>query len=228
MYIKKWNGNNWENMAGPLTLGYYNNIGYGASTGNDVTEFSTWGIFDSETVLPVILKTFEVKPENRTALLTWATTEESNSSHFDIEHSADARAWIKVGQVSARGQSNDLRRYSFPHHPAQDGQHYYRLKMTDRDGTFAYSPIRSVRFNRTAGEEMYVYPNPSSDRLYLKEGISEISTLSVVSQSGQKMISGIPYSEKGISLEALPAGIYLINIELNDGSRISRKLLISK
>ena len=228
MYIKRWNGNNWENKAGPRTTGYYNNIGYRADTDNDVTEFSTWAIFDSETVLPVILKTFEVNPENRTALLTWATTAESNSSHFDIEHSTDAGAWMKAGRVNAKGESNDLRRYSFSHHPAKDGQHYYRLKMTDMDGTFTYSPIRSVRFGSAAGEEMYIYPNPSSDRLYLKDSISEISSLSVISQSGQKMISDIPYSEKGISLEALPAGTYLIDIKLNDGSRISRKLLISK
>ncbi len=227
IYVKRWNGTNWENKTGPANFFALPGVGWGINAEN-ITEFSTWAIFDSETVLPVTLASFDVKSENGTAHLTWETTEESNSSHFEIEHSPDARTWKQVGQVRSAGESRELARYSFNHGSPVKARNYYRLKIVDADGSYTYSSIKALFFNSAANEEIYLYPNPVAGRLYLKDRVSEISSLSVISQSGQKMISDIPYSEKGISLEALPAGTYLVNIELNDGSRISRKLLIGK
>lgn len=227
IYIKRWNGTNWENKTGPVNTGSFTGVGYGV-TAENITQFSTWAVFDSETVLPVKLASFDVRSENRTALLTWQTTEESNSSHFEIEHSAEAKTWKQVGKVRSAGESRESTRYSFNHGSPAKTHNYYRLKIVDTDGSYAYSPIKALIFNSTANEEIYFYPNPVAGRLYLKNTGSEISGLSIISQSGQKILSDVPYSEKGISLETLPAGTYLINIKLNDGSRISRKLLIGK
>lgn len=45
--------------------------------------------------------------------LHWATANESNSSHFEIERSMDGRIFTKIGEVDSRGNSMVQQRYEF-------------------------------------------------------------------------------------------------------------------
>ncbi len=38
--------------------------------------------------------------------------------------------------------------------------------MTDKDGSFQYSPVRTIDFGK-AGDDITVYPVPAADRLYI-------------------------------------------------------------
>ncbi|MCE7043152.1 SdrD B-like domain-containing protein, partial [Dyadobacter sp. CY312] len=95
------------------------------------------------TALPVKLSRFDVqKGENVSALLHWTTTEEVNSDSFEIQRSADAKSWNAIGQVKAKENNVGLVNYRFDDMQPNLGANYYRLKMIDLDGSFAYSSIR--------------------------------------------------------------------------------------
>jgi hypothetical protein len=111
---------------GPPTTAY-NEI---SSAGVNLASFSLEN-------LPVRLKSFDGYPEGGLVNLNWATTEETNSDYFGIEHSLNAKNWRSIGKVTALGESKKLKDYQFKHNQPVSGVNYYRLKMVDKDRTFA-------------------------------------------------------------------------------------------
>ena len=112
--------------------------------------------------LPVTLTNFNVTKEAQQTHLSWSTSSENYSSHFEIEHSMNARDWKLLGLVASNKESTSTQTYHFTHTNSVLGHHYYRLKMVDQDNSFEYSPIRSLFIS---GEKIVVgnfYPNPST------------------------------------------------------------------
>ncbi len=103
--------------------------------------------------------------KDSTSLLTWITSTELNSDYFEIERSTDAKSWINLGIVQAAGNSNAKNNYNFVDSIPESGLNYYRLKMVDLDGTFAYSRIKSVNFPEFSWAKLY--PNPVNDVLQI-------------------------------------------------------------
>ncbi|MCE7044635.1 T9SS type A sorting domain-containing protein [Dyadobacter sp. CY312] len=193
-----------------------------SSTTNDNTSAYT----SSSTVLPIKLTTFTVQKEGAQANLTWATTEEVNSDHFEIQHSLDTKSWVGIGQVASNRESNVRQSYTFTHPNPASGSNYYRLKMVDQDATFAYSRIESAEFE---GTRITVYPNPVADVVFLK-GVdaSLVNEVSLINTSGVvvQKTAGLPTS--GINVKSLVNGIYLIQIQEKNGNRSTQKVVISK
>lgn len=165
--------------------------------------------------LPVSLVDFSVRKEEQHALLTWHTTMEVNVSHFDIERSADSRSWQKIGQVAAKGAGGKADGYTFrdqsPLSPQENGSalRYYRMKMTDLDGTFSYSGIRSLQWDGAALPVIRTYPNPAVD--YLKVESATGGRLTVTDISGRKLRESIvPAGTNMIDIRNLPSGIYFV------------------
>ena len=125
---------------------------------------------DRQTPLPVELVSFTAKKKDKKDVIAeWKTVGEQNISHFEIEvakGNADYQnnRFVKIGEVASPGNSNAERNYSFTDvEPGKSGVRYYRLKIVERDNSFAYSPVRPVVFNNEI--QWQVYPNPS-DGIY--------------------------------------------------------------
>lgn len=227
--IARYNGTAWETKASGLSA---SGAGPYSAYITDITQFSPWAIFDTEGALPVRLSDFTVSPGEiaGTALLQWATTSETNASHFDIERSPDAKAWQKIGEVKANGESTGLTNY---HHIATStNQHisYYRLRMTDFDGTFTYSPIRSLVPDASARAPR-VYPNPASDRLRLNlPNTGETASVTIISLAGRELPAKLLNELEGPSLDVshLPAGIYLVRINSKNSPTETHRVVISR
>lgn len=101
-----------------------------------------------EAILPVNLLSFDGKLENSTTLLEWKTSAENNSSHFDVEKSTDGTNYIKIGKVTAAGNSNSERKYSF-RDLKLSATNYYRLKMNDKDGKSKNSQVVIIKTNNS-------------------------------------------------------------------------------
>jgi len=175
--------------------------------------------------LPVTLISFTAIKEGESALLNWSTTLEVNSERFDIEHSLNAKSWNKIGSVRSHGESTTKRDYSFVHANLAPGENLYRLKMTDRDGTFAYSRIQGVRSDVKV--ELSAYPNPVTDRLLFKN-YTMVNELAVYSATGQKVMQTRVLTAEGIDLTHLGAGIYTVKLTLTDGSLSTQKIVVIK
>lgn len=117
------------------------------------------------TPLPINLLDFAAQKHMESqSLLTWITTSELNSSHFDLETSTDGELWNKIGELQAQGVSLQSSSYQFIHTKPALGINYYRLNMFDRDGNTEISPVRMVEFGRKSSsiKTIIVHPNPTN------------------------------------------------------------------
>jgi hypothetical protein len=185
------------------------------------------GIYEGSTPLPVTLVSFTTTKENETVLLNWATTAETNSESFDIQHSLNGKSWSSIGSVKAAGESSTKENYTFTDSNPADGQNLYRLKMIDSDGTFAYSTIRSVSLE--VSDVAVVYPNPVADRLYFKvKDWNKIGRITLSDLNGKTIFQSSKQPVDGVDVKNLPAGLYAVNITRSTGGTSSYKIVISK
>ncbi len=101
----------------------------------------------------------------KAAILRWETSQEINSSHFEVQASIDAVSFSAIGRIAAAGNASIPTHYSFTDYNPKNGVNYYRLKQVDRDGQFTYSPARAVRFDLVENGMVKYYPNPTNGML---------------------------------------------------------------
>ena len=79
--------------------------------------------------VPVELSSFTASSQDRNVNLNWVTKTEVNTSMFQIERTLQStQSWVKVGEVSASGNSNSTKEYSFTDKKLNSGKYIYRLK----------------------------------------------------------------------------------------------------
>ena len=229
--IVGWNGTQWE--AIPSKVDVTSVLGGSSSlTAGSITTLSplapnsyTAYTFASLILpLPVTLIRFTAVAEGKTALLSWATTEETNSDRFEVERSADGKKWGRIGSVAASGESKVRVDYTFADNAPITGENLYRLKMVDKDNTFAYSAIRHVRIE---GEAIRPYPNPVSDRLLIGN-YAAVKEVSVKNTAGQSLLQVRKLSSDGIDVSKLAPGIYAITVTLFDGTISTHKVAVTQ
>jgi hypothetical protein len=209
------------------TVGYQANGNPGGynTTNVGTDDPSSFGSID--TSLPVTLTEFNAAREEATTRLTWATTQETNSDYFELQHSRDAKAWRTLTIVKSSGESSVLRNYGYTHTTPAGGLNYYRLKMVDQDATFAYSAIRSVNFEGAAG--ILPYPNPAVSRIQLKNlDIGQVDRVLVQDPSGRVVINQNAVTSEGLDITKLPAGLYVVTVKLNNGAVTNHKVTVSR
>ncbi|GGM95407.1 hypothetical protein GCM10010967_31040 [Dyadobacter beijingensis] len=182
-------------------------------------------VFRQDGAMPVNLAAFKAAKIENQAFLQWTTSAEANTSHFDIQKSANAKDWTTIGTREAAKESSALVHYNFWDTKLNAGANYYRLKMVDQDGTFAYSSIRNL--SSEGGEELVAFPNPVVDRIYIKAGdFNRITSVQIRNAAGQLVFETAKVDGEGIPAGDLIAGIYNIHIRHTDGSAVTRKITI--
>ncbi|WP_353718813.1 CshA/CshB family fibrillar adhesin-related protein [Dyadobacter sp. 676] len=174
--------------------------------------------FSIQPPLPVTLTAFTAKAESGTAVLSWSTTAEANSAYFEIERSLNGKQWSAIGRVDATGESSVLKHYTFTDISPLGGENLYRLKMTDQDATYAYSGIRSIRFDK---REAALYPNPVTNKFRLNaDNLHAIRQVQLIDLTGREVLRQDRQVQNDfpseIDLTAIPAGIYLVRITHTD------------
>lgn len=186
-------------------------------------------IVSLESSLPVTLISFIVeKGEGQTVLLKWTTSEESNSDRFEIEHSFNGSVWIKHASTAASGESSILTSYVYTEPIIGNGNHFYRLKMIDRDETFSYSRIRSIK--TFTAPQMSLYPNPAKDWITLAaDDLSQTSRIQLNDNNGKILQDQSLKFQTGksanIDLKHVPAGLYFVRVTDKNGNTVSMKMI---
>lgn len=226
--VAHWNGSIWEDLGnggtgGSLTVGT-------VATAGVVTNFSPFTIAsaDASNPLPVKLVSFSAQKENETALLQWSTSAEMNSDIFEIENSPNAQDWQKIGEVKSAGERTKLSRYQFVDIKPMAGINYYRLKMIDLDGTFAYSRIESIKMSPAT--QTILYPNPVSEKLFIRtSSTTSAIKIKLTNLNGvDLLVANKSDLDHGINLSALPGGIYLVKITMSDNQIETHKVFVKK
>jgi hypothetical protein len=229
--IAGWNGTQW--VAIPSKVDATSVLGGSSSlTDGSITTLSPLAP-DSYTAytfaslilpLPVTLTRFTAVAEGKTALLAWATTEETNSDRFEIERSSDGKKWGRIGTVASLGESKVLVNYAYADNAPLAGENLYRLKMVDRDDTYAYSAIRNVQIE---GEAIKPYPNPVSDKLLI-DSYAKVKDVSVKNTAGQYLLQIQKVSSDGIDVSKLTPGVYIVTLALFDGTISTHKVAVTR
>ncbi|WP_353718695.1 T9SS type A sorting domain-containing protein [Dyadobacter sp. 676] len=230
--IAGWNGSQWIAIPSKVDttsiLGGNSDLTAGSITTTAALAPDTYTAYTFATLiapLPVTLVRFNAAKEGQTSRLHWATTEETNSDRFEIERSGNGKQWSKIGSVASNGESRITREYYFMDTTPLRGQNLYRLRMVDKDETFAYSGIRNVTFAELA--TVSPYPNPVSDRFHIKD-FQQIKQVVLHNASGTKVFGSQRMTSEGIDVTRLQPGLYTLTIALFDGTISTHKVAVTR
>lgn len=169
--------------------------------------------------LPVTLISFDVTTESKIARLKWATTSETNSKGFEIQRSANASDWTKIGFVEAQSQGATVTSklsYDFTDANPLNGVNYYRLKMVDLDATFAYSQIRTIRMDDA--NAMALYPNPVvQGKLTIDVTNAEAYHAEIINMAGITVLTQSLAKTRELNVNRLASGLYVLRITSASG-----------
>jgi hypothetical protein len=158
-------------------------------------------------VLPVALANFTAKQINNTVQLNWQTYSESNSDHFDVERSIPGGQFMKIGEVNAAGNSNQLVSYQFLDNNPVKGTNLFRLKQVDKDNKFEYSTTRWMRMDDKKNE-LYIFPTITSSALFVLS--NEKTIVELYDLRGVTLLIKEINGNEQIDLSKFGAGIYLL------------------
>ena len=201
-----------DNNLANLTTGYYY-IDITNGTSRIVTSPIWYSRNDASGLLPVTLSSFLVQKIDNAAKISWATEQETNSSHFIIERSADGRTWNSIATVNAAGFSSSRINYSIYDNTPMKGINYYRLKQVDKDAKYDYSGIQKAFFNSIYTAQ--IAPNPAKDfiNLYMAKAVNQPTTIQVLNTNGKlvyKTTTTQLYLQ--INTTAFSKGLYFITV----------------
>ncbi|MCZ7554877.1 MAG: T9SS type A sorting domain-containing protein [Bacteroidia bacterium] len=157
---------------------FANNPGYGA-----LTIANANCLCPGMSVVPVELLAFSASADNGIVLLRWTTATELNCHGFEVQKAAHGGGaeWLALGFVEGAGSTTERRDYFFSDPGTNEGTAFYRLRIIDYDGSFAYSPVVEVRFvTRVLPYTMYpVYPNPATENITVSFTLPEAASVSL-------------------------------------------------
>lgn len=182
-----------------------------------VTGFSGFFVKTSQASLPVNLVRFTAQNEENQALLKWETSNEVNADFFEVQRSSDGKKFKTIGNKLAKNEGNKNQDYTFldTEFSEQVVTSYYRLRMVDRDNTFAYSSITSLAPLESG---IRVYPNPAKrGSLVQLEGQTKAESIELIDVNGRAVSIQKHATVEGYELK-LPEqpGIYNLIIKTKD------------
>jgi nitrogen fixation protein FixH len=175
--------------------------------------FSEFYVTEGSAVLPVELTTFTAVRRQQVVQLTWATASEQNSAAFAVERSLDGRQFTTLSSVAAAGHSSSPRHYGYRDEqlPAGAALLHYRLRQMDADGSFSYSPVRTVGTGGAAAS-LQVFPNPTRGAFQLSgaEAGAVVHVFDALGRPATRATADAAGNARLILPAGLPAGMYLV------------------
>ncbi len=177
--------------------------------------------------LPVTWLSFTAqKGSNQTILLNWATSQEINNDHFDVERSIDGTNFLTIGSVQA-GKPLSINNYTFTDANPAAGINYYRLKQVDKDGQYTYSKTVAMTIDGS-GKLWRVYPNPAGNNtaLYANSNLGKVE-LVLTDVSGKILYTStldavITGQRIDIPVQRLAKGVYMLKVNAGKASNTEK------
>ncbi|NJO24884.1 MAG: hypothetical protein HC867_02470 [Bacteroidia bacterium] len=166
--------------------------------------------------LPVKFIGFNVASQNNNVLIEWATAQETNSSHFDIQRSENGSNWQTIATLNAAGSSSVTKNYSFTDRGVTAKVLYYRIKQIDRDGRSEITAVRSVKMD--AGKIQVKISSGSNNSVYLhfSEQVRSNVVVQIMTMNGQivaKQTLSNPVGQQNISVRnSGNKGVFVVTV----------------
>lgn len=183
---------------------------------------------------PVFWNVFNAEVKKTKVTLRWTVTEYNNKI-FYIQHSTNGSEWTTIDSVKSKNSPLTLDDYDYTHINKLDGRHYYRVKQVDIDmKNSGYSEVIAVVLKNDASDdsktaEVSLTPNPATDhvRIVSENGSQHNFTKAAIYDLMGKLIAekNIEAYSNVVNIKDLPAGIYLMRAQGDNGSFFSQKII---
>ena len=210
--------------AGSSLFGY---VTSNATTNNytNIERRFTLGTINQFNPLPIQLVYFTAIADGNRVRLNWEAANEQETLKYEIEKSLNGINFSFMASIISR-QMPQSAYTNFDNSPVMDWN-YYRLKIIDKSGSFFYSPIRPVKFDKGL-EQVKIFPVPASTVLNIQLPSSYVNqtTLQVIAVDGKFIASLKPVANMVIlNVQPLAAGTYFIQITKVDGNKESYRFV---
>ena len=169
------------------------------------------GIIDSITVLaplPIQVADFTLHNKGCTIDLEWNTVNDKNVDHYEVLFSTDTVQYTSLRKIAATNAGN----YTTTHEQVctlyEDKTMYYKLKIVDVNGRFAFSNVLTTEIKNT--RQFSISENPVIHHLTIK-GLKEPGSIRIVDMNG-KVIFKQDVNQESVIMNAsfLNSGIYFL------------------
>jgi hypothetical protein len=197
--------------------------------GNDLAiDDITFSQCATAAILPIKGLSINVEQKNSAAVINFSTESEENTKLFETEKSFDGITWNIINSQVAAGNSSVKRSYTTTDPNPSGKTVYYRIKETDYDGRFTWSPVITFSLDAPAQTTATAYPNPFTDNLSLqyKSSENEVAILRLVDQAGRTVQNKSWTLRKGTNIiqldnvEKLLTGFYVIEVRNTAGVKL--------
>jgi hypothetical protein len=215
-------GTIWTNLGADAV-----NTGSNYVTKNGINQLYRLTLSTISAPLAVQLLYFNARLENRQTWLNWTTASESNSDYFKIERSVDGINFSSLASVNAAGNSSSIINYEYKDINPATGANYYRLRQVDIDGHFTLSKQIRIVLSQNGDAFLTVHPNPAQQQINIifTSAKNENIRMDLFDTKGTlvgtkkiHVIAGV--NELKWDIDALPAGVYSINISASNVKNI--------
>ncbi|HTE27909.1 PQQ-dependent sugar dehydrogenase [Flavitalea sp.] len=189
----------------------------------DILGFSTFYIGSTNVLLPLTSLNFNGKYKDDISYLNWETSNESNTDHFEVERNTGEGTYTSIGTVEAKGNGSGKTRYTLNDNEASKlgtSRLYYRLKITDKDGSYTYSNVVVVDIPGTFITRISIFPNPADKQttVLISSPEEQKITWQLVDVTGRSVIAKDAVLKKGenrivIDLNNLRTGVYFLQVK---------------
>jgi Concanavalin A-like lectin/glucanases superfamily/Secretion system C-terminal sorting domain len=175
--------------------------------------------------LPLKMGAFTASKQAAGIQLNWEILSEQNTSHFEVERSADGSSFISLGRINSRGNSAIKQLYNYTDAQPGAGNNFYRLKLVDADDAFTYSRVIVVK-NDNSLMTLQLFPNPATDVLQVqipspkKETVSLFITGAdgkIIYKTTMQLMQG--NNAVSIPVQQYPSGSYYFVVEDSQGKK---------
>ncbi|MEJ7627197.1 MAG: T9SS type A sorting domain-containing protein [Ferruginibacter sp.] len=165
-------------------------------------------------ILAIKLQTFKAVKQGENALLSWTVDKSSTAKNFEVLKSTDGNIFESMKDVSAVKNSTS---YQTVDVKLSAGVTYYKLKITDENGSISYSKIAAVNNGEFVFKLGNLSPNPvKSISLLNITAVKNVSAvLTVAASNGSIVLKQNVNFQKGnnnfsLDLSNLASGVYFI------------------
>ncbi|MEO6669515.1 MAG: T9SS type A sorting domain-containing protein [Ferruginibacter sp.] len=178
-----------------------------------ITNTALTNILEPQTPVPLKLLSFNVtKATGNSANAFWNTSNEINVQSYNIEMSVDARTFSNISSERAKGfQYNDYTKtFSIPNNDIL----YFRLKMINIDGRFTYSPVVTLRNDKSNSFSFLNNPVKNELNISLQDDALKNTTAKIYNAQGVLVKTILlQHDIETVNVRSLPAGTYYLVTE---------------
>ena len=211
-------------LSNDFTFIDYNSDIYLSASNNDITVgFELCKI--SNGILAVNLLSFTGKTSGDEDVLSWTVSNSQNTTdHYTVQKSIDAIIFSPAATINAMNNSTANSTYTAHCAAVSKTENYYRLQITDKDGSVTYSKVLTIQRSSTNG--IIAFYNAAAKQITIVNNSTVRCGWKLFSANGTPVKQGSSTSSTiQINAVDLAPGIYIISCTTN-GKWVNTKFAV--